>query len=111
MQRQPFEIVTTPSPKQNTKVHRSVEQWQELMQTYKDSDLTQQAFCQQHNIPQSTFYSWRSKLKKLTTKVIEPQTTQESFIALTPPQTIAKTDNDWDAELSLANGVTIRLRT
>ena len=110
-QRQPLEVVTTSSSTKNTKVHRSAEQWQSLMQTYEDSGLSQQVFCQQNNIAQSTFYSWRSKLKKLSTNEFEPQTMQDSFIALGPPQATAKPDNDWNVELSLANGVTIRLRT
>ena len=92
-QRQPLEVVTTSSSTKNTQVHRSVEQWQSLMQTYKDSGLTQQEFCQQYNIPQSTFYSWRSKLKKLSANELEPQTMQDSFIALAPPQVTAKPDN------------------
>lgn len=111
-QRQPLEIVATSPSTKNTKVHRSVEQWQQLMQTYENSDLSQQVFCQQHSIPQSTFYSWRNKLKKINSKALKPQATPDSFVALAPPpQTIATPDSDWDVELSLANGVTIRLRT
>lgn len=107
MQAKPLEIVTT-SPAAKTKCRRTARQWQELMQAYEVSGLSQQVFCQQQGVALSTFYSWR---KKLRSQSEEKQVATNQFVSLTPPQVEVETVNDWDVELSFANGMTLRLRT
>jgi len=41
-----------------TKKRASNEEWEELVEEYKESKLTKYEFCKQKNIPRSTFYKW-----------------------------------------------------
>jgi hypothetical protein len=108
MQHKPFEVIATPSPQKKTR--RTAVQWQRLMNTYQDSGLNQQVFCQQQGIALSTFYSWRKKLRGENTPE-HHQLQQAQFIELTPPIVSPSIDNSWDVELAFANGMTLRLRT
>jgi predicted transcriptional regulator len=36
----------------------SNEEWEELVEEYKESKLSKYEFCKQKNIPRSTFYKW-----------------------------------------------------
>ena len=45
----------------NTTRH-TPDQWQQLVEQYATSGLTQKDFCQQHNIRPATFGYWRGKL-------------------------------------------------
>ena len=41
-----------------TKKRVSNEEWEELVEVYKESKLSKYEFCKQKNIPRSTFYKW-----------------------------------------------------
>jgi transposase-like protein len=41
-----------------TKKRASNEEWEELVEEYKESKLSKYEFCKQKNIPRSTFYKW-----------------------------------------------------
>ena len=42
---------------------RTSEQWESLIQEQEQSDLSQRAFCTEHNIAYPSFTKWRQKLK------------------------------------------------
>ncbi len=48
------------------KTRRSESEWRQIIQNYKDSQLTQDAFCQQAGIPKSSFYNWHRRLTSTT---------------------------------------------
>jgi transposase-like protein len=107
MQRKPLEVVSSSAVKQYHR--RTPSQWQDLMTLYEESGLSLQVFCQQHGIVLSTFYSWRKKLSEQT--LIDAPPEQHQFVELTPSTVKTSANNDWDVELALANGMTLRLRT
>lgn len=81
------------------------------MKADEASGLSQQVFCQQHDIALSTFYAWRNKLNEQSDAGNHHPAEQSPFIALSPPQAEEEqADRDWDVEL-VFNGMTIRLRT
>ncbi len=87
------------------KIRRSVSQWEEIMQAYEESGLTQEAFCIQQSLATSTFYKWRQRLageKRYNQAVPE-------FIELTPT-TQAVNSSHWDIELSLSSSIVLRIR-
>lgn len=97
-----------PSSQKTINTRRSTAQWQAIMVAYEASHLTQELFCAQQSVAPSTFYQWR---KKLSSKKIEPEepplffdVTAQSLADGKPPC------SEWDVELSLGNGITLRLR-
>lgn len=44
------------------KIHRTEQDWQQIIQAYEDSGLTQNQFCQQHHLAFSTFTKWKNQL-------------------------------------------------
>lgn len=75
---------------------RGESQWRELLSSFEQSGLSVRAFCEQHDLTQSTFHLWRKRLRDVP-----------SFVALVPP---VVEPGYWDVELSLGAGVTLRLR-
>ncbi len=78
------------------------------MNKWKTSGLTQPQFCQQNDLAISTFNKWQKKLRhegKAELKLPEPfiELPTESFNHSEP-------EKQWDIELSLGNGVTLRMR-
>ncbi len=101
--------------------HRT-EQWQQIMTDFAASGLTQKQFCSQQGLAPSTFSKWRKQLGL----VQAPSTTNEEShadfqpfmsMALASPtdvMPVAQYDNtvsDWDVELALGSGMTLRIRT
>lgn len=94
----------------------SAQQWQQIMDNYSRSGLNQKAFCQQEGLAMSTFSKWRKQLGLIHTRP-EGESTAD-FKALLPvsppPVTTAVADTsdpgDWDMELVLGTGITLRLR-
>jgi hypothetical protein len=43
---------------------RKEQQWRRLIQLWKNSGLSVQAFCSRHNITQPSFYAWRRELRQ-----------------------------------------------
>ena len=87
---------------------RSSAQWQAIMAAYEASHLTQEVFCAQQSLAPSTFYKGR---KQLTTEKVGPEE-KPLFFDVTA---LSLADNkppcsEWDVELSLGNGITLRLR-
>ena len=86
------------------KTMRSKSEWQQIIQNYNESQLTQDEFCQQAGIPKSSFYNWHRRLKSTT-----PDRTA-NFINLSDLTSSDSSRLSWDIELDLGQGVCLRLR-
>lgn len=93
--------INTSNPKP-AKIRRTRSQWQTIIETFEQSGLSVQAFCQQHDLAYSSFAKWRSLLKQ------QPAADAVSFIEL-PDPSIAMSHSPWRIELDLGAGVTLRL--
>ena len=87
------------------KTRRTTAQWQTLIDQLPESGLTTKAYCQQHNVSLSCFYQWRSKLTKTDIHLI-PSSEDDWYNV--PSEPLAQTH--WDIELSLPNGVILRMK-
>ena len=85
----------------------SPEYWQEQVQLWQASGLSQRAFCQQHHLALSTFQRWK---QQLTTDKPSRVEHAADFIELPLIGDSSHNTTAWDIELSLGNGVTLRLR-
>jgi hypothetical protein len=61
---------------------KKLELWQSIINEWKSSGLTKQAFLKQKNVSQSTFYYW---VKKTTSKNINGNKGTDSFIPIPRP--------------------------
>ena len=86
------------------KTIRSESEWRQIIQNYEESQLTQDAFCQQAGIPKSSFYNWHRRLKP----TMGDRT--PNFINLSDLKTSDTNRLSWDIELDLGQGVCLRLR-
>ena len=82
-----------------TRVHRSREEWQQLVNDHADSGLTQSAFCRQRKINPVSFNKWKRQLEK--------EVTDDDWVSLTPE---GFRSPGFDIELELGNGMVLRLR-
>ena len=93
------------SPIERKRKHfRPQSEWQQIIADYERSGLTQEEFCEQTQIPKSSFYKWR---KRLGTQLAVDEPTQ--FIDL---NTLVKPKDKarWEIELDLGNGMRLSLR-
>ncbi|WP_250465090.1 IS66 family insertion sequence element accessory protein TnpA [Microbulbifer litoralis] len=67
--------------------------WQQHIQTWKESGLSQAAYCQQHDLKLSTFTYWRHKQNKGRRKLVP--------VSITAPDT--------PVELALPGGIHMQL--
>ena len=81
------------------KIYRTKEQWRELMERYRKSDLTQADFCEREGLSLTSFHKWRDKLQATASL-------KDSFIELSS----RPADVSWRVELELAGGLKVRLR-
>ena len=87
------------------------------MKHYAGSGLSQKAFCQREGLAMSTFSKWRKQLGLVHTKP-EIETTADFkplFPILRATDTVQLAENDhgvpdWDVELALGSGMTLRIR-
>ena len=85
----------------------STEQWRDIMLSYEQSGLTQDAFCARESLAPSTFYSWRQRLGDA--KQVKRPVPAPLFVELRPPHP-QPISTDWDIELSLGENIVLRLR-
>ncbi|NQY65370.1 MAG: hypothetical protein HRT38_16965 [Alteromonadaceae bacterium] len=91
-----------------TSIRRTSAQWQQILQEQEQSGLSIKEYCQQNNIATSCFFKWRGKLTQPSSEnisVTEPE--NEKWLPLEkdiPPT------NVWDLELSLPNGIVLRMK-
>lgn len=83
---------------------RSREQWQELVNQFEQSGLSQRAFCDTNGINYDRLGFWNRRFRKLATA-------SDLFIEL-PRDVTAELPSStaWDVELDLGNGTVLRLR-
>ncbi|MCI0564935.1 MAG: hypothetical protein MN733_41235 [Nitrososphaera sp.] len=81
------------------KVYRTKAQWQEVMDRYHSSDLTQVKFCEREGLPLASFQKWQAKLRAAVA-------VKRSFVEL--PSKLS--GDTWRVELELADGSILRLR-
>ena len=94
---------------------RTRQEWQTLLDEQPRSGLSIPRFCQSEGITLSSFYSWRTKLRRGEPSATDPLGAVESmadspWIALTPPATQPDETVVWDVELSLPRGIVLRMR-
>jgi hypothetical protein len=92
----------TPQPRKN--IRRSRAQWEALMKEFEASGQTRHEFCEIHNIPESSFYKWRTILTEK-----EKTSSIHSFVELTPPSE-PEQKPEWDLELAIGQHVTLRIK-
>lgn len=81
-------------------------QWKRIIDQYNDQQQEASAFCKTHDLGYSTFYKW----KRAFSRDHEPlPSVTPDFVELTPPSPV--TTERWDVELTLGNGIQLRLRT
>jgi hypothetical protein len=78
-------------------IRRTNHEWQTLFERYETSNLTQRAFCEQHGLSLSTFFSKRRQLQTVTqsapvgfvrAEVVETTTKYQAVQAETPNMTL-----------------------
>jgi hypothetical protein len=89
---------TTPSKK------RSRAQWEQLMTDYENGSLSQQAFCDQHDVAYSSFCYWRKRLRM----PVKDAPAQSPLIEL--PALVSASLPTWRIELDLGSGIILRIR-
>ncbi len=87
------------------RAYRTREQWAEIIEAQRQSNVSVEAFCQERGLTPSAFYNWR---RKLGARQDGPASQNSGFfevdaLALKPSLT-------WDMELELAPGIIFRLR-
>ena len=80
------------------KVRRSASAWQDLISRYEKSGQRAREFCEKEGISQESLRRWRIKLN--------PETEQSAFI----PVTKASPPTSWTLEITLPNGLSLRLQ-
>ncbi len=72
------------------------------------SGLSITEYCQQHDLAISTFFKWRNKLTASTVDTItEPSSEPDKWL---PINNNIPSANIWDLELSLPNGIVLRMK-
>jgi len=79
---------------------RTEAEWTEVLQRFESSGLDPREFCRREGLAVSSFQRWRGR--------IDPAPAAE-FLELVPPSTPASPSANWTLELSLPNGVRLRL--
>ena len=95
----------TESPiERKRKQFRPQSEWQQIISDYERSGLTQEVFCEQAQIPKSSFYKWRKRLG--TQSAVDEPTQFIDLNTLVKP----KAPPRWEIELDLGNGMRLSLR-
>ncbi len=81
--------------------NRSEAEWQALMEDFERWDGSQVSFCESRGVSVKSFQSWRRK-RGLAGRATAGR---RGFVEIA-----AGTERGWDVELSLGDGVTLRLR-
>jgi hypothetical protein len=88
-----------------TKTRRTRQQWQQLINEQPDSGLTIHDYCQQQHLNVSGFYLWRKKLAAESENV-----SAADWLSL-PAADLPGHTGDWQIELLLPGGVTLRMNS
>ena len=87
------------------------EKWQQHLQSWRDSGLSQSAWCRQHDIKPNQFWYWRKKLDEAPQPVTTSTHKEDklsAFVPVTPDsQAEAPIPATSSLTVSLPNGLTI----
>lgn len=99
---------------------RSVAQWRELVRQCAQSGLSQTAFCQSHGVAVSSLHHWRRKLGDevrgrgagdADAAAAPADAERAGFVELRPVDpSVRQPVPAWDVELTLGDGIVLRLR-
>ena len=93
------------------KTRRTASEWAQIISDYQTSGLTQRDYCEQHDVPYSSFTNWFAKLKKNKPVLSTEPTHPPLFVDVTAQTPLAMaTQSDWDVELAFLNGTILRLK-
>lgn len=89
------------------RIHRSREQWLQIIDDFQTSQLSIAAFCRQQQVSEGSFHRWRKLLRDSGALETEPL-----FVDITPPteQPASALTPAWDIELTLGDGMVLRVR-
>ena len=76
-------------------------QWTEILQRFESSGLGRREFCRREGLALSSLQRWRSRIDR--GPVAE-------FVELAPTSMPSRSASNWSLDLSLPNGVCLRLR-
>ena len=94
----------TKSPTRAKRQYRTASQWQDILNDYDQSQLSQSDFCAQHGISANNLYLWRRKLANGASTAFDP------LVEIQPPPVSQPTGQHWDVELELGEGRILRVR-
>ena len=83
---------------------RTRSQWSGLISEQASSGLSQQAFCEQHDLGLTTFYKWKRKLDDVGVLQLSPG----AFVEV--PLNDVASQPGFELELELGEGMRLRLR-
>ena len=89
-----------------TRKQRSVEQWQALVESQRNSGLSIKDYCKQHHIRPSAFYQWRKRFSDED----QAQAPILNWLSLSTPS-VKSLHETWQIELALPNGVMLRMNS
>ena len=90
--------------KNPSRIRRSTEQWQEIVDQFQTSPLNAPKYCAEQGISYASFSKWKRRLLR---ESVEVEALPE-FVELTPPAPSAP-QTRWDIELDLAPGIQLRI--
>lgn len=90
---------------------RSRKQWQALIQSFQNADLSIEQFCQQQNISPKLFNKWHhffttDQNRSISQLPVAEQNSTPAFIDLA---SLTGQQSGWNIVLSLGNGVELKL--
>ncbi len=83
------------------RARRTRAQWTEVLQRFDISGLGPHEFCRREGLAVSTLQRWRNQIGR---------TPAAAFVELTPASTPSTPEASWTIELSLPNGVCLRMQ-
>ncbi len=111
MQDAPHRQENSNSHRVQKKIRRTATEWERLILEYQTSGLTQRDYCEQHDVPYSSFTNWFAKLKKNKPALSVETTPADLFVELSAETPfVNSTITDWDVELAFSNGTILRLK-
>jgi len=96
-------------------IQRTAQQWQAIIEQQASSDLSVTTFCKQQQITPSSFYAWRKRLVNQpsypsnTDHPVMAENHQDDWLGVTPEPIATPLSPSWDIELSLPNGMILRM--